>query len=80
VRETKSAKATLAVLNKSSMVQETPFLFSGIVNVPGDLYPTQFGRPIEIIDLQYGMQVSLYKRFFSWENGLEPDAIYCHTH
>ncbi len=57
MRETKSAKATLAVLNKSSMDRVTPFVYTGTVTVPSDLYPTQFGRPIEIIDLQYGMQV-----------------------
>lgn len=49
--------ATLAVLNKSSMDQVTPFVYTGTVTVPSDLYPTQFGRPIEIIELGYFLQV-----------------------
>lgn len=59
VRETKASKATVAFINKSSMDEVTPTIWSGTIPVPKDLQPTQFGAPIEIIDLTYAIQVCI---------------------
>ncbi|CAL8096139.1 unnamed protein product [Orchesella dallaii] len=75
VRESKSAKATVAFINKSSMDEVTPTIWSGTIPVPKDLQPTQFGAPIEIIDLQYAIQIEVTGRDTTLAKGEVPIII-----
>lgn len=45
------------------MDEVTPTIWSGTIPVPKDLQPTQFGAPIEIIDLTYAIQVISFIEF-----------------
>ncbi|ODN05941.1 Arrestin domain-containing protein 5 [Orchesella cincta] len=71
----KSAKATVAFINKSSMDEVTPTIWSGTIPVPKDLQPTQFGAPIEIIDLQYAIQIEVTGRDSALAKGEVPIII-----